>query len=119
MEKPDFYTIATILKQFHNGMKGAERVAAEDKSYSEFDAREKLHKLCEQMIYLAYTNEKYSFADLYIVEAFSEMQWHGLFNCCDGDGYYLDFDGNELDSINWYEPEDYPKDAVFVAWYNK
>lgn len=38
----------------------------------------------------------------------------------DGIGYWLDKDGNEIDSINFDTiPEDIPENAVYVEWCNK
>lgn len=53
------------------------------------------------------------------VENFIKEQECGGFIAYDGTGYYIDFDGNELGHINWYNFYDYPEGTVFVAWYNK
>lgn len=81
----------------------------------------KLNKdiLNAQIMKLKSTKEQFSYGDLMLVETFNTCVKGGSFTPYDGIGCYIDFDGNELGDINWNFIENYPKETVFVAWYNK
>ena len=72
-----------------------------------------------QIMKLKSTKEQFSYGDLMLVETFNKYARSGYLIPYDGVGCYVDFNGNELGDINWFNIEDYPKEAVFVAWYNK
>ena len=64
-------------------------------------------------------NEKLSFAYFVPAEEFIQEAANGDFNEYDGHGYWIDWDGNEICDISWEIGATMPKNAVFVAWYNK
>ena len=72
-----------------------------------------------QIMKLKSTKEQFSYGDLIPIETFNKYARSGYLIPYDGIGCYVDFNGNELGDINWNFIENYPKETVFVAWYNK
>jgi hypothetical protein len=121
MKTPNNETIRSILENYAaKYFQNEDHYIAGDIDFKEYDnIREKNIKLAIQAMKLIFTKEDYSYCDLMPIERFVNFAMSGYFIPYDGVGYYVTFDGAELGSINWDNPEDYPKEAVFVAWYNK
>ena len=121
MKTPNDETIRSVLenyaiKYFQNEI----HYIAGDTNYKECnDIKEKNIKLAIQAIKLIFTKEDYTYCDLMPIEHFVDSAVSGYFIPFDGVGYYVAFDGTELGIVNCDDPRVYPKEAVFVAWYNK
>lgn len=87
--------------------------------FTYYEDREPLYQKYIQMLKLVFTRHELSFGTLMTIDNFIDCQKSGGFISYDGSGYYLDFDGNRLGSINWHDFNDYPEGTKFVAWYNK
>lgn len=121
MSMPDKDTLKYFLSNVHEELAEIERQNAKGEIiFSDcYEKQSELLDLFAQGLKLIFTNEHLSYGDLMLVEMFNTCARSGGFIPYDGSGYYIDFNGNELGSINWYNIEDYPEEAVFVAWYNK
>lgn len=121
MKRPDNWAIRHVLDNYAAMYyENEDKYMAGDINFSQYDdIKEKNVKTAIQAMRLVFTNNNYSFGDLMPVECFIDSVISGYFTSWDGTGYYVDFDGNELGYVNWDDPEDYPEDTVFVAWYNK
>lgn len=80
---------------------------------------EEIEKTYEQMIKVLFTSKACYCGELFTLEHFQEAQRSHSFIPYDGSGEYLDWVGNELGPINWYDFEKVPVGTKFVAWYNK
>lgn len=117
----DEWTIKMLFHQYHEDMRALKR--EHRKQHIDFitlyDKQEELDKLYTQATRLIFSKKEFSFGELMTVENFIKEQECGGFISYDGTGYYVDFDGNELGYVNWYDYHKYPEGTVFVAWYNK
>lgn len=117
----DEWTIKMLFHQYHEDMRVLKR--EHRKQHIDFitlyNKQEELDKLYTQATRLIFSKKEFSFGELMTVENFIKEQECGGFIAYDGTGYYVDFDGNELGHVNWYDFHDYPEGTVFVAWYNK
>ena len=121
MINPENEAIAALLDTYaYHRDKLIKKYSEIEDSYFEYDKKyEELTNKVAQAIKILFKEEKFSFADIYFVEDFNKSSELGYFNFFDGVGYYVDEEGNELGSINWNNLNDYPKNALFVLWYNK
>lgn len=121
MKMPNDWTIRSILENYAaKYFQNEDHYIAGDIDYKEYDnIREKNIKLAIQAMKLIFTKEDYSYCTLMSIEHFIDSVMFGYFTPYDGMGCYITFDGTELGSINWDNPETYPEETVFVAWYNK
>ena len=121
MKMPNDWTIRSILENYAaKYFQNEDHYIAGDINFEKYDnIREKNIKLAIQAMKLIFTKEDYSYCDLMPVEHFVDSVMFGYFTPYDGMGCYITFDGTELGSINWDNPEAYPEETVFVAWYNK
>lgn len=121
MKIPDEYTIRTILEAYNSLCKEAKKQYDKNEIKINLyeDLTEEYLKISVQAIKLIFTKPEYSYADLMPFDYFINCVIEGYFTSYDGTGYYIDFNGNKLDYINWDNPEDYPEETVFIAWYNK
>ena len=102
----------------YESLKDKER--AGDINYFELETSlEHLYEIYSQALKLVFSKKTLSFCYLTLVDSFNEAVEEGGFNAYDGQGDYIDFEGNVLGDINWQDIWNYPKDTVFVAWYNK
>lgn len=84
-----------------------------------YEDKNNYEKLYAQAFKLLFTKEDISYGDIFLKDDFIRATQAGFFIPYDGEGYYADFNGNELGDINWDNPNDYPKATVYVVWYNK
>ena len=121
MNIPDKNTLKNFLFSVHEELAELERQNAKGEIvFSDYyKKQEELLNSFAQGLKLIFTNKQLSYGDLMLVEMFNICARSGGFIPYDGSGYYIDFNGNELGSINWYNIENYPKETVFVIWYNK
>lgn len=124
MDKPIIPGQWTLRYLFQNYHKERRALKAENrKGHIDFatmyDQQVKLEDKYVQMTRLAFTKSILSFGDLMTIETFIKHQKSKGLISYDGSGNYLDWDGNELGSINWSDYNKYPEGTVFVAWYNK
>ena len=116
---PDKWTIKHLYHYY------AGRKAATEKFYKEgifsYSQREEVDKTTDeeyiQAMRLIFTRKELSYGMVLPVAEFAEEWNDGSFNECDGIGYFLDWDGNELGPINNFRKV--PEGTRFVAWYNK
>ena len=81
--------------------------------------KEYTKKVYIQAMKLVTSIERLSFAYFVPAEKFIQDAINGIVNEYDGNGYWVDWDGNEICDISWEIGATMPDDAVFVAWYNK
>lgn len=121
MINPGEWTLRYLFRNYHEerrALKTENRKGHIDFS-TMYDLQEKLEEKYAQMTRLVFSNKRLSFGDLMTIETFIKCQEDGSFVSYDGSGYYLDWDGNELGSVNWRNYNQYPDNTAFVAWYNK
>lgn len=118
---PDRWTLKHLFRNYHD-----ERCALKTENRkghinfsTMYDLQEKLEDKYIQMMKLVFTKSNLSFGELMAIETFVQRQEDGSLIPYDGLGYYLDWDGNELGSVNWSDYNKYPEGTIFVAWYNK
>lgn len=118
---PDQWTLRHLFQDYHEerrALKTENRKGHIDFA-TMYDRQEKLEDKYIQMTRLAFTKSILSFGDLMTIETFIKHQKSKSLIPYDGSGDYLDWEGNELGSINWSNYDKYPEGTVFVAWYNK
>lgn len=81
--------------------------------------KEYTRKVYIQAMTLVTSIERLSFAYFVPVEEFIQGAINGSFNEYNGNGFWIDWNGNEIDYVSWEDGAKMPHDAVFVAWYNK
>lgn len=82
--------------------------------------QEKYLDLYINALYIVFEKEELEGATIWVVEMFNKKIENGEFTSYDGTGCYLNKEGNEISGyINWNHPDNYPKRAVYVAWWNK
>ena len=81
--------------------------------------KEYTRKVYIQAMMLVTSIERLSFAYFVPAEDFIQGAINGSFNEYDGNGFWIDWNGNEIDYFSWEDGAKMPDDAVFVAWYNK
>ena len=106
--KLEDWTIRRILSEYVDAIN-----QSEDREYV---ARTK--NIYTQMIQLLFRKQPVC-GELMTVEHFALECECGSFNNYDGFGYYLDWDGNEIGTVNCDMANCWPKKAMFVDWYNK
>lgn len=119
MIEPDEWTIKHLYQYY------AYRTEATQKyydngltDYEQFcKVRETVDKEYIQAMRLIFSKQSLSFGMVLPVAEFAEEWNDGSFDECDGIGYFLDWDGNELGPINNFL--NVPEGTKFVAWYNK
>lgn len=118
---PDIEKIKNILYSYHESIENTKKSLNNQKiDASEFNKKVvEYETLYAQAIKLLFTKEELSYADIFLKEEFFLCATNGGIISYDGDGCYVDFDGNELGDINWNNLNDYPEATVYVAWYNK
>lgn len=118
---PDEWTLRYLFRGYHEERRALK--TENRKGHIDFptmyEQQEKLEDKYIQMTRLACTKSILSFCDLMTVETFIKYQKSKCFISYDGSGNYLDWEGNELGSINWSNYDQYPEGTCFVAWYNK
>ena len=118
---PDQWTLRYLFQDYHDERRALK--TENRKGHIDFltmcDQQEKLEDKYIQMTRLAFTKSILSFGELMTIETFIKHQKNKCLISYDGSGSYLDWDGNELGSINWSDYNKYPEGTVFVAWYNK
>lgn len=81
--------------------------------------QEKYLDLYINALYIVFEKEELKYATIWPVEVFNKKIENGGFTSYDGIGCYLDKDGNEIPGyINWSHPNNYPKRAVYIAWWS-
>lgn len=118
---PDQWTLRCLFRDYHverRTLKEENRKGHID-LVTLYDQQEKLEDKYIQMTRLAFSKDKFSFGTLMTIKTFLKYQEDASFVMYDGSGNYLDWEGNELGSINWSDYNKYPEGTVFVAWYNK
>ena len=87
-------------------------------SYSQYDqVRKTIDEEYVQAMRLIFTRKELSYGMVLPVAEFAEQWNDGSFCDYDGVGYFLDWEGNELDTLHNFEKV--PEGTRFVAWYNK
>ena len=81
--------------------------------------KEYTQKVYIQAMILVTSIERLSFAYFVPVEEFIQDAMNGSFNEYDGNGFWIDWNGNEIDRFSWEDGATMPDNAIFVAWYNK
>ena len=81
--------------------------------------KEYTQKVYIQAMMLVTSIERLSFAYFVPVEEFIQDAMNGSFNEYDGNGFWIDWNGNEIDRFSWEDGATMPDNAIFVAWYNK
>ena len=79
-----------------------------------FDSPSPKAKECAHQIAII---AKYGYGDCFTVEEFCEVVDCGGFNSYDGDGIFVDENGNELSGV--WEDKEIPENAKYVLWFNK
>ena len=118
---PDQWTLRCLFRDYHEerrALKTENRKGHIDFA-TMYDQQEELEDKYIQMTRLAFSKYNLSFGTLMTIETFIKYQEDGSFISYDGLGYYLDWEGNKLGSINWSNYNKYPRGTRFVAWYNK
>ena len=103
MRKPDDWAIKNILNCYAATKKENEKKYYDTQEIDiiEFDKnKEEYEKLYIQAMRLVFTNDNYTYGDLYLFDVFIDAVINGYFIPYDGTGYYVDFDGNKLGYIN-------------------
>ena len=116
---PDEWTIKYLYRYY------AGRKAATEKFYKEgifsYSQREEVDKTTDeeyiQAMRLVFSNKHLAYGMVLPVAEFAEEWNDGSFCDYDGVGYFLDWEGNELDTLHNFEKV--PEGTRFVAWYNK
>lgn len=118
---PDQWTLRYLFQYYYEERRALKEENRKGRiDFATMDNRqEELENKYIQMTRLAFTKSILSFCDLMTIETFIEYQESKCLISYDGSGYYLDWEGNELGSINWSNYNKYPEGTVFVAWYNK
>lgn len=118
---PEAWKIKNILYSYHEAVENTKNSLNNQKiDASKFNKKvAEYETLYAQAIKLLFTKEELSYADILLREEFVLCATHGGIIPCDGDGIYIDFEGNELGNIDWNNLNNYPEGAVFIAWYNK
>lgn len=119
--KPYFPTIEDITFLLYRYRKKIEKIETSYKNnkidiskyYTDKDTCELLFA---QAVKLLFARE---FGDIFLIEDFIASAKNGGFIPYDGTGVFIDLFGNEVGDINWNNLDDYPNEAIFVAWYNK
>ena len=121
MKEVDEWTIKSLFQEYHAELTKLETEHRKNHiDFSTFyDKEEELGEKYAQMTRLAFSIDRLAFSYLTTAENFVRQVKTGYFNSYDGVGYYLDWDGNELGYINWSDPDKWPENTVFFAWYNK
>lgn len=119
--KPYFPTIEDITYLLYNYRKKIEKLKTSYKNkeidISKYHADKDTYELLfAQAVKLLFTQK---FGDIFLIEDFITSAKNGGFIPYDGTGVFIDLFGNEVGDINWNNLDDYPKEAVFVEWYNK
>ena len=121
MREVDEWTLKYLFRDYHEERRKLKE--EHRKNHIDFmtlyEKQEELEKKYSQMVRLAFSKDALSFSYLTTAERFTAQVKDGSFVSYDGTGRYLDWDGNELDYINWRNPDKWPENTVFVAWYNK
>ena len=119
MIQPDEWTIKHLYQYYaHRSFVTDNYYETGIFSYKQFcEVRETVDKEYIQAMRLIFSKRNLSFGMVLPVAEFAEEWNDGSFNECDGIGYFLDWDGNELGPINNFQ--DVPEGTRFVAWYNK
>ena len=114
--KEQDWALRMILQSYRSHMEELTMAKEEYEDYIAFDAAED-HCLetHEQMIKLLLTAEALRCGEIFTIEDFIRDQESGCFTDYDGFGYYLDWYGNKLGDINWYDFNECPLGTRFVA----
>ena len=118
---PDQWTLRHLFQNYHDerrALKTENRKGHIDFA-TMYNQQIKLEDKYIQMTRLAFTKSILSFGELMTIETFIKYQKSKSIISYDGSDDYLDWEGNELGSINWKNYDKYPEGTVFVAWYNK
>ena len=79
-------------------------------------------EVCENVLnfiidYVTYDEER--FGELIPLQYFLYKYRRNEINEDDGDGFYIDKDGNELEALDWTQLNNIPPEAVFINWYGR
>ena len=79
-------------------------------------------EICENSLnfiidYVTYDEER--FGELIPLQYFLYKYRRNEINEDDGDGFYIDKDGNELEALDWTQLNNIPPEAVFINWYGR
>lgn len=131
MIEVDTFTIGWLYDSYHRAMNKIEEDYKNGvytkvidgltmKDWNTYNADEEYtQKVYIQAMKLVTSIERLSFSYFVPAEEFIQDVMNGSFNEFDGCGYWIDWDGNEIDYFGWGENATMPDNAVFVAWYNK
>lgn len=117
MAEPDFWTIHYLYSHYAERMKILDRRQKSNMlSYSDYlTMKHKVEIVYTQAMRIIFEREEHSDCLFLPIAEFAEAWDNGFYNECDGFGYFVDWDGNELGVIDW---DNLPEEACFVAWYN-
>ena len=118
---PDELTIKFLYIDYQRKMNSLEWDYHTDRyeSYAQYQNDKKYYEERYIQAMRLIFSKNLSFDYFAVAEDFIEQAYSGSFNCCDGIGYWVDWDGNEIEPFSFSARAKKPKDAVFVAWYNK
>lgn len=116
------WTIKFLYKNYQQKMDSIEWDYHTDKyeDYSQYQNDKKYYEeKYVQAMRLIFSKQNLSFGYFAVAEDFIEQAYDGIFTASDGIGYWVDWDGNKIEPFSFSAGAKRPKDAVFVAWYNK
>lgn len=106
--KPNNWSVSRILNEYVDAVN-----LSQDRAYVA-----RTRNIYTQMMQLLFSKQP-SCGDLMTVERFALECDCGGFTNYDGFGYYLDWDGNEIGTVDCDNANSWPEKAEFVDWYNK